>query len=114
MAKTLTAEELKQKIDAGEDFVLIDALGENSYQMRHVPGAQNVPNSPTFLRDFEEKVGAPKDKEIITYCSSATCMASVQAAEALEEAGYTNVGHYKDGIAGWQEAGFEFEGQQAE
>jgi len=109
MAKTITAQELKQKIDNKEDFILVDALSENSYDMRHIPGAVNIPNGSDFLSQFEEKIGAPKDKEIITYCSSATCMASVQAAETLEKTGYTNVGHYKDGIAGWQQASYEFE-----
>ncbi len=33
------------------------------------------------------------------------------AAVNLEEAGYTNVYHYIDGLAGWQNAGYKFEGQ---
>lgn len=114
MAKTISTEELKKKMDSGESFYLIDTLGENSYTARHIPGAKNVPNSPEFLSQFEEQVGAPKDVEIIVYCSSPTCMASVQAAQTLQEAGYTNVAHYEGGIAGWQEAGYGFEGEAAE
>jgi rhodanese-related sulfurtransferase len=33
----------------------------------------------------------------------------VLAADALEKAGYTNVKHFVDGIAGWQNAGYSFE-----
>ncbi|MDP4009277.1 MAG: rhodanese-like domain-containing protein [bacterium] len=109
MAKTVTTEELKGKIDNKETFILVDTLGENSYEMRHIPGAVNIPNGPNFLEQFEEKAGAQKDQEIITYCSSSTCHASVEAAAALEESGYTKVGHYADGIAGWQQAGYSFE-----
>ena len=114
MAKVITTEELKKKIDEGGDFHLhlIDVLSPNSYEGRHVPKAKNIPNSPDFLEKFEKEIGAPKDAEIIVYCSSATCMASVQAASTLEKAGYTNVAHYKDGIAGWQNAGYKFSSQE--
>lgn len=110
MINIIDTEELKKKIDNKEDFVLVDVLGENSYEMWHIPGSVNVPNGPDFLERFE-KTGALKDKEIITCCASATCMASVRAAEVLEKAGYANVGHYKEGIVGWQNAGFRFEGE---
>ena len=110
MIKVITTEELKKKIDVGEEFYLIDVLSENSFSARHIPSAKNVPDghSADFAERFEKIIGAPKDAEIITYCASETCLASVDAANALEKAGYTNVGHYKDGVAGWQNAGYEF------
>ena len=108
MAKVITTEELKKKIDAKENFYLIDARGENGFKAMHIPGAKNVPNTPDFLDKFEKEVGAPKDAEIIIYCGSAACMASVEAAQTLEKAGYTNVVHHKDGVAGWQLVGYEF------
>ena len=115
MAKIITTEELKAKIDSGRnDFYLVDVLLPNSYQARHVPGAKNVPvNQPNFLERFEKETGAAKDAEIIVYCSSGTCIASVQAADKLEKAGYTNVTRYKDGLAGWQNTGYLFEGEAA-
>lgn len=109
MAKVISTQELKQKLDNSESFYLIDALGPNSFKTKHIPGSINVPNGPEFIKEFEDKVGAPKDAEIVVYCSSNTCKASVMASQALEDAGYTNVVHYKDGLAGWQEAGYEFE-----
>ncbi|HXV26900.1 MAG TPA: rhodanese-like domain-containing protein [Candidatus Paceibacterota bacterium] len=109
MSKTITADELKKKLDDGDALHLVDVLSPGSYDARHVPGAVNVPNGPDFLERFENVVGAPKDASIIVYCSSSTCAASVQAAEKLERAGYTNVTHFKDGLAGWQNAGYAFE-----
>jgi rhodanese-related sulfurtransferase len=109
MAKVITTEELKNRIDQGGSFHLVDVLSANSYEAKHLPGAKNVPNGPGFAEEFRKKIGAPKDAEIIVYCASATCVASVQAADALEKAGYTHVLHYKDGLAGWQDAGFKFE-----
>ena len=113
MAKTITTEELKQKIDSKGDLYLIDTLMTNSYEMRHIPGAISVPFGIDFLEKFEEQVKASKDAEIIMYCASGGCQLSKMAADALEGAGYTNVGHYVDGLAGWQEAGYEFEGETA-
>lgn len=112
MAQVITSEELKQKIDSKDDFILVDTLMENSYEMRHVPGAVSVPYGTNFLEEFEKKLTTSKDKEVITYCASATCQLSVLAADALEEEGYTNVKHYKEGIAGWQQAGYKFEGER--
>ena len=111
MTKTITTAELKQKIDAGASMYLIDVLAPESFEARHVPGAKHVRKGPDFVERFEKEIGAPKDTEIIVYCSSDTCVASVQSAEQLEAAGYTNVVHYKDGLAGWKNAGYAFEGK---
>ena len=107
MAKIITTEELKKKIDEGGSFYLIDVLSENSFNARHIHGAKNVPDghSPDFAERLAKITCTAKDAEIITYCASETCMASVHAAEALEKAGYTKVAHYKDGLAGWQNYG---------
>ena len=108
MSRTITAEGLKKKIDGGEKFILVDTLKPPSYEARHVPTAINVPASdPDFLTKFEA-TNTPKDAEIMTYCSSATCTAHMKAADALEAAGYTNVVRFSDGLAGWQNAGFGF------
>jgi len=104
--KTISAEELKKKIDAKEDFVLIDVLSKESYEARHVPTSINIPvdevenRAPTELPD--------KNKEIVVYCASKTCLASPRAAKKLEEIGYTNVTDFEAGVAGWQEAGYPF------
>ena len=110
MAETVSTDELKKKIDSNADFVLVDVLSESSYGARHIPGAKNIPKGEIGERAPKEL--PDKEKEIIVYCSSSTCAASPQAAEKLKEMGYTNVKHYKDGLAGWQEAGNKFEGQE--
>ncbi|PIS05112.1 MAG: hypothetical protein COT81_03010 [Candidatus Buchananbacteria bacterium CG10_big_fil_rev_8_21_14_0_10_42_9] len=109
MAKTISTEELKAKIDGGaQDFHLVDVLSANSYEARHVPSAKNVPMGDDFIERFEKEITDDKNAEVIVYCSSSTCQASVNAAATLEDAGYTNVSHYQDGLAGWQDAGLEF------
>ena len=53
-----------------------------------------------------------KDAEIVVYCASNGCQLSLLAAEALDQAGYSNVSHFVDGLAGWKNAGYAFEGAQ--
>ncbi len=113
MVKEISTEEVKSTLDSNENLYLVDTLTANSFAARHIPGARSLPYTPDFARQFEEKIGAPKDAEIVTYCASSGCQLSALAASALEGAGYTNVGHYVDGLAGWQDAGHEFAGETA-
>ena len=109
MQTTISTEDLKSKIDSGaNDYVLVDTMKAESYEARHVPTAIGIPANDEFIRRYEA-TGAPKDKEVIVYCSSETCGAHKRAADALEKAGYTKVVRYSDGLAGWQNAGLTFE-----
>jgi rhodanese-related sulfurtransferase len=63
--KTITREELREKLESGEDFVLLEALGEDSYQRAHLPGAirfKDTSRAPELLPD--------KGAVIVAYCSS--------------------------------------------
>ncbi|OGG61199.1 hypothetical protein A3C87_03560 [Candidatus Kaiserbacteria bacterium RIFCSPHIGHO2_02_FULL_49_34] len=113
MATHIEIEVLKKKLDSGEKIFLIDTLAAESYEMYHIKGAVSVPYGEDFIAQFEAKVGAPKDAEIITYCASHSCQLSSLAANALEAAGYTNVGHYADGLAEWRATGYPTEGERA-
>ena len=63
--KTITREELKAKMDRGEDFVLLEVLSEQAYQRAHLPGAirfQNMDRTSELLPD--------RSSEVIAYCSN--------------------------------------------
>ena len=65
--ETITREELKEKMDRGEDFVLLEVMGEDAYRQMHLPGAvrfTDVNHASEALPD--------KGAEIVTYCSSPT------------------------------------------
>lgn len=109
MVQEVTTEQLKMKLDNNEDFYLVDVLGEDSYEAKHIPEAVSVPvGDENFLEEFQQKVTDDKSAEIVVYCGSSTCSASPQAAEKLEDAGYENVFDYEEGLAGWEEAGYSF------
>ena len=52
--KTISREDLKEKIDQGDDFVLLEVLSEAPYNRAHLPGAirfQNMGMIPDLLTD---------------------------------------------------------------
>lgn len=113
--KIISAEELKNKLEKGGDFLLVNVLSESSFEAMRIPGSVNVDvHVPGFLEKMAKVTGGDKDKEIIVHCSSATCQASPSAARKLKEEGYTNVTEFQDGLAGWKEAGYKMEGAMVE
>jgi rhodanese-related sulfurtransferase len=70
IVKTISREELKDKIDRGESFTLIETLQPVAYQHEHLPGAVNLP--PDRVRELAPNLLPDKGAEIIVYCSSST------------------------------------------
>jgi hypothetical protein len=65
VVKTITREELKAKMDRGDDFVLLEALGEASYRRGHLPGAIR-------LQDISAAAEVIPDEGafVVAYCSN--------------------------------------------
>jgi rhodanese-related sulfurtransferase len=67
VAEEITREELKVKMDRGDEFVLVDALSAKHYQSSHLPGAINLPyefvdEAEEVLPDKNADVSFPKHK----------------------------------------------------
>lgn len=106
MAKTITAEELKQKMEKGEKFTLIEVLSPEEYMDKHLPRAINIP-ADSISEQIKQRFRP--DQELIVYCASKECNASPNAAKKLEEMGFKNVIDFEAGKKGWENAGYEFE-----
>ncbi len=106
MVKEIFREELKAKMDQGDDFVLVEALSLRHYESSHLPGAINLPYE--FVDEAEE-VLPDKRTEIVVYCMNERCEASREEARELQEMGYRNVLHYAGGKEGWIKAGLPVE-----
>ena len=102
----ITREELEEKIERGDDFVLVDALGQQHYERSHLPGAVNL---PLEFVDEAEKVLPNKDSELVIYCMNLDCETSKEEARELEEMGYTKVFHYPGGKQDWLKANLPVE-----
>jgi rhodanese-related sulfurtransferase len=70
MSAILTRDELKAKIDRGDDFKLVEALAEDAYKDWHLPGAINIPTSR--VRELAPKMLPDKNADIVVYCGSFT------------------------------------------
>ncbi|WP_026421918.1 rhodanese-like domain-containing protein [Actinokineospora inagensis] len=106
MARVISTDEVKQKIDAGSAVVL-EALPPSYYDEAHLPGALNLP-----LDEVDDRAGGlipSKDAEVIVYCSNEACSNSGIAADRLIELGYTNVFKYAAGKQDWVGAGLPTE-----
>ena len=70
MTKTISRDELKQKIDRKDDFVLVEALGKTGYDHAHLPGAINLPSDQ--VATLAPKLLPDKNADIVVYCASPT------------------------------------------
>lgn len=106
--KTISRNELKERLDSRKDLQLVDVRGkECCYILGHIPGAKSIP-----LNELEER--APKEldknKEVIVYCGSYACTLSPRAGHILESHfGFKEVGHYEGGMKDWRDAGYKIE-----
>lgn len=85
---------------------IYDCNPEDIYQQSHIKGAihANVEGWQKLL---------PKDKEnsfLIFYCINRLCNVSWETSLAVIQMGYKNVYVMPDGIHGWVQNGYEFEG----
>ena len=105
---SITAQELQQKLERGDDFVLIDALAPMVYAHSHLPGAINMPpNAVDTIRCAKRMPDFAA--EIVVYCANASCDDSTATGERLRELGYTNVRHYEGGKDEWRSLGLPLE-----
>ena len=87
---------------AKKDVTILDVNGSASFKEGHIPGAIDFVANKT---DLAAKLPADKSALVVAYCGSERCGAYARAAEAAVALGYTNVRHFKPGLAGWKAAG---------
>jgi rhodanese-related sulfurtransferase len=97
--QTISVEELKNRIDAGEKINLIDVREPHENADFNI-GGQLVPlgKIQTMQTDDIEDL---KDEEIILYCRSGN--RSGQACLLLDTFGFKNTKNLKGGMLAWQE-----------
>jgi len=104
--KTISATDLKAKLDKEEKFKLVEVLSHESFAKGHIPHAINIPVDEIGERAPKE---LDKEEEIVVYCFDTACQASPNVAKKLMELGYKKVIDFEAGKEGWKEAGFKLE-----
>ena len=89
---------VKQWIDEGRDFVLVDVREPHEYQICKIDVARLIPLGEVAKRGVAE---LDKDAEIVVHCKSG--MRSAKAQKALQEAGFTRVLNMTGGILAWSD-----------
>jgi rhodanese-related sulfurtransferase len=109
--ESISREQLCEKLERGDDLVLVDALPPISFAASRLPGAINIP--PASVDERAPRRIPDRESKIVVYCQSPTCDASVDVAHRLIELGYENVRHYPGGKDEWRAAGLPLEGGRA-
>ena len=97
--QTITAEELKARLDAGEKLNIIDVREPHEHAEFNIGGTL-VPLGKVQTMQIDE-IEHLKDQELIVYCRSGN--RSGQACLLLETLGFTNTKNLTGGMLNWQE-----------
>ncbi|RAJ05240.1 rhodanese-related sulfurtransferase [Chitinophaga skermanii] len=97
--ENITAEDLKQRIDAGEQLNIVDVREPHEHAEFNIGGTL-LPLGDIRSMQIDAIEGL-QDQEVIVYCRSGN--RSGQAAMVLETMGFTNVKNLVGGMLHWQE-----------
>jgi len=100
--KEINVDEIKKRLDRGDNFLLVDVREESEFAKDHLPGAIHL-GKGIIERDIETRV-PDLNTQIILYCGGG--FRSALAADNLQKMGYTNVLSMDGGIRGWREKKF--------
>ena len=102
----ISAGELKAKLDAGEDVVVLDSRPMSEYRVMNIPGADDCPGAELVYR-VHQVVKRPETLVVVN-CAGRT--RSIIGAQSLINAGLPNrVVALKNGTMGWHLGGFALE-----
>ena len=96
----ITRDELRRKLERGDDFTLVMTLSAFAYRTKHIPTSRHFETIGEALAVLDP------GEEIIVYCGDVHCAASVYAYRLLEREGYARVRRYAGGVSDWEEAGY--------
>lgn len=102
LVREFTVDEVKARLDRGENFVLVDIREESEWAVDHLPGAVYL-GKGIIERDIEERF-PDFSTPLVLYCGGG--FRSVLAADNLQKMGYRNVASMDGGIRGWREKGY--------
>jgi rhodanese-related sulfurtransferase len=105
-AKTVTADEAVVLFDAGAPFV--DVRASSEYDLGRVPGAVHLDLVVSFSEETLADV-AGKDEPVVIYCNGPYCPRAAKGCEQAVGWGYTEVYYFRDGLPGWEAAGYPVE-----
>jgi adenylyltransferase/sulfurtransferase len=90
-----TVDELRGRLDRGEDFLVLDVRNPEEFQIARIPGSVLIP-----LPELEGRLNElDRNRDMVVHCKSG--MRSRKAIQLLREKGFTRVKNLKGGILAW-------------
>jgi adenylyltransferase/sulfurtransferase len=93
----IDVKEVKEKLDRGDNFVLIDVREPHEHQICNIPAAKLIPLGTVAQRLNE----LDPEADIVVHCKSG--MRSAKACGILRGAGFKHVRNMKGGILAWSD-----------
>ncbi len=94
---TITATELKDMLDQGDNIFLVDVREPNEYEIVSIPGATLIPKDRILQGTALEEL--PQDKKIVLHCKSGA--RSAECLAVLHNAGFSDAVHVGGGVLAW-------------
>ena len=103
--RVITPGEIRDKLEKGDDFHLLDVREESEWEKSRIPRAVHL-GKGILERDIEKRISDPQ-AEIVLYCGGG--FRSALAADNLQKMGYTRVRSLLWGFRGWVAEGYPIE-----
>ena len=103
----IDAVELNERIESGEEIVILDTRTPEEYQRLCIPGGRSVPGAELALRITDITKDLSDDATVVINCAGRT--RSIIGTRVLQRMGMPNVVGLKNGTAGWSLAGYSLE-----
>ena len=97
----IAVEQVKQMLDSGHGFKLIDVREPSEYEICKIAQATLIPLGDIEAKDPEKLNGLSPDEEIVLHCKAG--VRSMKALKVLEEMGFRNLKSMRGGINEWSE-----------
>jgi sulfur-carrier protein adenylyltransferase/sulfurtransferase len=94
---TITATQLKEMLDAGDDIFLVDVREPNEYEIVSIPGATLIPKDQFLTGAALERL--PQDKRVVLHCKSGA--RSAECLAVVKNAGFSDAVHVGGGVLAW-------------
>jgi adenylyltransferase/sulfurtransferase len=94
---TITAKDLKNMMDNGENIFVVDVREPNEYEIVSIPGATLIPKGEFLSGAALEKL--PQDQRIVLHCKSGA--RSAEALAIVKDAGFSDAVHVGGGVLAW-------------
>ncbi len=94
---TITARQLKDMQDAGENIFLVDVREPNEYEIVSIPGSVLIPKGEFLSGAALEHL--PQDKRVVLHCKSGA--RSAECLAIVKNAGFSDAVHVGGGVLSW-------------